>query len=125
MTRGKQIVERRKKKRFQAPKGLFAVLRPGYTKMGSVVDVSTGGLAFRYVDREKTPNGTYIDIFMIGEFFHLSKVPVKTITDFEVVNGRPYCSFTIRRCGVQFGELTDHQKAQVEQFIQERTIGEA
>jgi hypothetical protein len=123
MNNSRQIVERRQHKRFHAPKGLFAVLRPGYTKMGSVVDMSISGLAFRYVDREEPPKGTHMDIFMIGDVFHLGKVSVKTVSDVEVVHGRPYCSFTIRRCGVMFGELTDDQKAQLEQFIQDRTIG--
>jgi hypothetical protein len=123
MTNSKRTVERRQLKRFQAPKGLFAALRPGYTKMGSVVDMSMSGLAFRYVDREEPPKGTHMDIFMIGDVFHLGKVSVKTVSDIEVVHGRPYCSFTIRRCGVMFGELTDVQKAQLEQFIQDRAVG--
>jgi hypothetical protein len=119
------MVERRKRKRFKAPKGLFAVLKPGYTKVGSVVDMSTRGLAFRYVDREEPPNGTDIDIFMIGHGFCLGRAPVKTISDVEVVRGTPDYSVTIRRCGVQFGELTPDQKSELESFVQNYALGEA
>jgi hypothetical protein len=119
--KGKKQVERRKHKRFQAPKGLFAGFRPGYTKMGSVVDMSSNGLAFRYVDGEDHPSGTYMDIFMIGDVFHLGEVSVKVISDIEVVGGKS----SIRRCGVQFGELTDIQMFQLQKFIQDRTTGEA
>jgi hypothetical protein len=124
MTSKEKTIERRKHKRFQAPKGLFAMLKPGHTKVGSVVDVSTRGLAFRYVDREEIPNGTDIDIFMIGNDFRLGKVPVKTILDVEVVQGTHYYPITIRRCAVQFGELTPVQKSELESFIQNHTLGE-
>ena len=124
MTNSREIVERRKHKRFRTPKGLFAVLKPGYSKVGSVVDMSTKGLAFRYVDREELPNGTDMDIFMIGNGFRLGKVPVKTIADVEVVQGTPYYSITIRRCGVQFEELPPEQKCELESFIQNHTLGE-
>jgi hypothetical protein len=86
--------------------------------------MSTKGLAFRYVDREELPNGTDMDIFMIGNSFRLGKVPVKTIADVEVVQGTPYYSITIRRCGVQFEELTPEQKFELESFIQNHTLGE-
>ena len=124
MTKSGQMVERRKHKRFKAPKGLFAVLKPGYTKVGSVLDISTRGLAFRYVDREEPPNGTDIDIFMIGHGFCLGRAPVKSVSDVEVVRGMPDHSITIRRCGVEFGELTPDQKSELQSFVQNHALGE-
>lgn len=118
--KGKRRVERRKHKRFQAPKGLFAGFRPGYTKMGSVVDMNARGLAFRYVGGKDHVSGTCMDIFMIGDVFHLGEVSVKVISDVEVLGGKS----SIRRCGVQFGELTDIQRFQLQKFIQDCTAGE-
>jgi hypothetical protein len=100
------------------------VIGPGFTKVGEVTDISMGGLAFRYLERGKPLNGTYIDIFMIEEVFHFGKVSVKTISDVAVVGGTPSSLITIRRCGVQFGELTDHQMFQLENFIKDYATGE-
>jgi hypothetical protein len=119
------MAERRKHKRFQAPKGLFAVIGPGFTKVGEVTDISMGGLAFRYLDRETPLNGAYIDIFMIEEVFHFGKVSVKTISDVPVVGGTPSSLVTIRRCGVQFEDLTDRQVFQLENFIKNYATDEA
>lgn len=124
MTSSRQIVERRKHKRFQVPKGLFAVLGSGYTKVGPVVDISMKGLAFRYINKREPSNGAHMDIFTIGGDFYLPKVPVKIISDVEVLAGTPSSSIAMRRCSVHFGELTSYQKAQVEQFIQDHAIGE-
>ncbi len=124
MTSNGQMVERRKHKRFRVPKGIFTFLKPGYSKIGSVIDISSGGLAFRYIDGEEPSSGTNMDIFMFGDFFHMDNVPVRTISDIELVHGRPYVAVTVRRCGVQFGELTDRQKMQLEQCIEKYAIRE-
>jgi hypothetical protein len=45
----KEFVERRKEKRFQTEKNTYALLRARGSKLGRVIDISKGGLAFRYV----------------------------------------------------------------------------
>ncbi|UCD87998.1 MAG: PilZ domain-containing protein [Desulfobacterales bacterium] len=125
MTSSRQMVERRRHKRFRAPKGLFALLRPGYTKVGSVVDMGMSGLAFRYVARGESLNGSHVEIFMIGDGFYPGKVPIKIISDVEVVAGTPSSRFTMRQCAVRFSELTPQQKAEIERFIESLSVGEA
>lgn len=49
----KELVERRKHKRFQVPFGAFAVLGPHSTKVGRIMDISMGGLTFRHIDRKE------------------------------------------------------------------------
>lgn len=125
MIKSKGRVEHRKHKRFQIPKGSFAALGPDCTKVGPVVDMSMRGLGFRYVGSEEPPKGSYVDIFLSEGDFYLGKVPIKTISDVEVVDKAPSSSTTLRRCGVKFGTLTQNQKAQLERFILYHTIGEA
>jgi c-di-GMP-binding flagellar brake protein YcgR len=124
MTSSKQIVERRKQKRFQVPPGTFVALFPDYIRAGPVLDLSMGGLAFTYMSEEKPPNGLFeLEIILPEQAFHLQGVPFSTISDF-VREDVPSGYVTVRRCGVQFGELTDRQKHQLEYFIQNIAIGE-
>jgi hypothetical protein len=92
-------------------------------KLGTIIDINTIGLTLRYVDREKLSSGMYkMDIYMIGADFHLGQIPVETISDLELVHGRPYWPITIRRCGVEFEGLTPDQKSELESFIQNHTL---
>jgi len=119
----KELAERRRHKRFQAQEGAFAVVRPESTKLGQIIDISQGGLAFRYTVTGARANGAFeVDIFLAGDGFCLEKIPIKTVSDLKVPKKFSNGSLPMRRCGVQFGELTDNQIAQLEYFIQNHTI---
>ncbi len=124
MTSSKERVERRKHKRFQVRKGGFAGLGPYFENIGPIIDVSMGGLGFRYIGSEET-NGSYLDIFLADDDFYLRNVRFKTIWDFKSVNETLSSSVTMRRRGVQFKKLTDHQRSQLEYFIKNHAVGEA
>jgi hypothetical protein len=66
-----------------------------------------------------------IDIFISGTRLHLARVPAKTIYDTKVVNHDYTFSPFVerRRCGVQFGELTEEQAAQLGHFLETHTTG--
>jgi hypothetical protein len=118
--KGEEVVERRKHKRFHAKDGTFAVLRPQWpysTKIGQIIDISMGGLAFSDVAGEDQPNRSYeLDILLAEHSFHLTKIPFETIWDQEAEQ-LPSSTLSMRRCGVQFGELTRNQKSQLEYFV--------
>ena len=88
------------------------------------MDISMGGLAFRYLGLEEPNGSTYIDIFMNDLDFYLRNVTYRTISDFPMVtDGRT--TVALRRRGVQFLRMTPQQKAALEDFIQEHAVGEA
>jgi hypothetical protein len=120
----KEIVEKRQHKRFQVPKGTFVGLGPHDTKVGQIIDVGMGGLAFRYVGSEEPSNGE-LDIFLNERDFYLGRVPFRTVTDFEVSSRRDSSATAMRRSGVQFREMKSNQISQLEYFIQNHTLGEA
>ena len=123
VTKRKKIVERRKHKRFQVQDGAFAVLMPHFYNWGQIIDISRGGLAFRYTNNELTPNvSSNLGISLANVGFYLGKVPFKAISDFEIANEVPYSFRTTRRCGVEFGDLTLNQISQLEYFIRNHTI---
>ena len=117
--------EQRKHKRFQAPKGLLVGIGPEFNKVGPLIDLSMTGLAFHYVGtKEEPPKGSYVDIFMTDGDFYLGNLPIKLITDVEVVDTDPYPPSSLRRCGVRFEKITPQQKAKLKDFIENHTVGE-
>lgn len=124
MTAGKEIVENRRYKRFQVPKSAFVGFGPYDAKVGQIIDVGTGGLAFRYVGSEEPSNGE-LNIFLTERDFYIGRIPFKTISDFEIGNQTSSASVVVRRRGVQFGKLTHQQTSQLEYFIQNFTLGDA
>jgi hypothetical protein len=125
MSVAKKPIERRKHKRFRVPRDAYVAVRPAYLKLGRVIDIGIGGLTFRYIAEEHPPDlSSQLDIFLASEDFYLDKVPFETISDFQA-DAIPFSSVRMRRTGVQFRDLTPDQKAQLEKFIQDHTIGEA
>ena len=120
------MVERRKHKRFKVQGGAFAVLgtprRPHSTKVGQIIDMSIGGLAFSYIaDEDRSSASSELGIFLTDNSFHLRQIPFETISDLKT-NKVPFSSITMRRSGVQFGKLTHDQISQLEYFIRSHTI---
>jgi len=121
----KAFDEHRKHKRFQVPGGVFVGFGPRANKVGQVVDVSMGGLGYRYVGCEESSDGSHLDIFSTDNDFYLGAVPFKTVCDLQVVGRALSSPMTMRRCGVRFGKLSRKQSAHLEYFIQRYTLGEA
>jgi len=108
--------ERRKHKRYRAKSGTCAL----NSRVGEIIDISLGGLAFRYVDRgewDDMPPSDLGILFGNGDLC-LEDIPLKVISDCAINDG---INIT-RRCGVQFGELTKKQLEQLEYFIWANTI---
>jgi hypothetical protein len=122
MTNTKEQVERRKHKRFQAWNGAFVALGPFSLKLGQIVNMSMGGLAFRYIgssepSRMKTESKIFID-----NAFCLDNVPLETVSDFEAKQSS-FASLVMRQSGVQFGKLTPDQRSELKYFIHNHTAG--
>jgi len=118
-----ESVERRGHKRFQVQNRSYAALGPNDTMLGQIIDVSMGGLAFRYVPREGQADGSSLDIFSTDGGFFLAYVPFETVADFEIPDRKPpYCA-AMRRRHVQFGDLTHDQASQLEFLVQNYGTG--
>lgn len=116
--------EQRKFTRLLPQDLTFAVLRPDFTMLGKVKDISEGGLAFQYISHERRNRGSSeIDILVPGDSFYLPRVPSKIIYDIEIVE--EYQSVERRRCGLQFGALTKEQAAKLDFFLENYTTGTA
>jgi hypothetical protein len=118
--------DKRKFERYLAQDLAFAVFRPRFTKLGKIKDISAGGLSFEYVSTEgEIEDSSEIDIFMSGSRFHMTRVPAKTVYDSTVIS-HDYTFAPLvqrRRCGLQFGELTEEQSEQLKDFLKTHTTG--
>jgi hypothetical protein len=121
-----EVVERRRHKRFQAEEGAYVAVRPQYEKIGQIIDASQGGLGFRYmVSGGQEGASSELDIFLIGDSFHLDKLPFQIVSDEEIPKRLSPGTQKMRRCGVKFGELTQMQILKLEEFILNHTVDEA
>jgi len=125
MTNKKQVIERRKHKRFRVKDGTFAVLGRRYGKIGHIIDMSMSGLAFSYIAGEEQGDRSYeLSILLAEDSFHLTRIPFKTVWDTEAKEV-PFSTLAMRRCGVELGDLTERQISQMEYFVEKHTVGGA
>lgn len=127
MAKKERLVERRKHKRSRVKPCAVAVLTtrwPYSTPVGDILDISTSGLALRYVaDEVRCGTPSELTIVCANPGFYLRRVPVKAVSDFEMAK-TTFGSMVPRRLGLQFGDLTIGQMSKLEYFIQNHTTDE-
>lgn len=109
--------EQRKHKRFDVKDGAYSVLGYKPTVMGQIINMSMDGLAVIYKGK-RLKESSEVDLFISDAGFYLDQIPVKTISDHKLSGKFPFSSKTIWQRSMQFGELTEEQKAQMEHFLQ-------
>ena len=103
----------------------FAVIKSKPVKMGQIININKNGLAFDYIERRGEAMQVFkLDILYAQDTFYLGKLLFKPVYDYVIESEVPVNSFTIRRCGVQFGELTAYQKSRLEFFMQNHTLAQ-
>ena len=114
------VNERRKHKRFDAYSGVFSV----NSHFGLIVNISLGGLAFRYVDKgEWSDKGVNSGILFGEDDLWINDIPVKCISECIANDGVACKSTTVKRRSVEFGKLTADQQKLLENFIWVNTKG--
>lgn len=109
----KRTIERRKSKRYKAVEGAYAAISPSSHKLGQIIDISMGGLAFKYIDTKNngTKDQTQAEesIFLSSMGFYVGNLPFKTISDNEVTNTPSFSAMKVRERRVQFTDLSFKQ----------------
>jgi hypothetical protein len=128
----KEMVDHRAHQRYQVPTNSYISLGSDDRVLGQIIDISLGGIAFRYMGSEKLPDESHLDIVLTEGDLYLRKVPFKTVSDYEIpntvlcktVDPIPRSCRTMRRSGLQFGELTPEQRVQLEYYLLNYATGE-
>lgn len=124
MTRMNDLDDRRIHARFRVQEGAFAAPTSDARKLWQIIDISRGGLAFRYVDRgDVFEESSELEIITRDTLFSLENIPFRSISDSEIAD-EAFLNYPLRRHGVEFGTLGFTQKSQLENFIENHTEGE-
>jgi len=145
MTNRKELMERRKHKRFKVKSGAIAMIRPLPAKPEQIMDmgmgknaltakpkycqtinISKGGIAFRYIDRNGELNEPFeLNVSFVQDsisFTYLKYVPCKTVWTSHEASKPSSSQVKTKQRGVRFGKMTPHQTSQLNRFIQKYTI---
>ena len=122
-------LEQRHHKRLLFKENTFLALENGKTTVGGIKDLSKGGSSFEYFSGETLPieGQMKLDIFIFGNKFRLSEIPCNVTYDTPInkpLGRNGYVPpFIIKRCGVQFGDLTKKQHEQLLYFLDNHNTG--
>ena len=113
--------------RFLPQDETYVVLRPDFTKLGRLINISKGGLAFRYIAHQRQEQApTHLDLFVFNDAFYLPRIPCRVIYDIRLSEKqRSSASLERRRCGLELGEVTEVQASQLELYLKKHVAGEA
>ena len=93
------------------------------SRLGELIDIGFGGLAFRYADAEPWPRPAMQSAMLCGADDFCLQVPLSVVSDTRLepaaTMGQPG---TMWRRGMQFGELDADQLNQLIAFIRDNTI---
>lgn len=123
--------EKRRHRRYRVQEGIYAIVGSNANRMGQILDISLGGLAFTYKkisdlfqeeinDQEKMPD-LYI---FFDKLDFIKKVPphltARLVEEMEIAGAGPYSRRI--RCSLEFQQLTFSQKKWLKHFIRQHTI---
>jgi hypothetical protein len=118
MVEKETTVEKRKHKRFNAQKDTYVALVNDSIKVGEIINISEGGIAFSYMSKGTQLTGWHkINIFLSSKRFYLKEVPFKAVSDFYLDSKTPFSIVLMKQCSGQFGELTKAQRSHIDCFI--------
>ncbi len=111
---------RRKHQRAPVKAGAIAALND--SKIGSIADISRGGLAFRYIGFDHEDEDFFISesprVSIVNNAgFAMHHIPCKIVEVDTSPPEYPFSSLRRMQCRLQFIRLTSQQKAQLEYFI--------
>lgn len=115
---------RRKEARFSVSDSVYVVINTEPQTMGQMVEISTSGLAFTFVDlneasKRLSEQATLrMDLFAGGKGFFIKDLACRLVSKIENVSGQSISSLTIKRVGVEFEALTLPQQVQVNHLVQ-------
>jgi hypothetical protein len=114
-------LDRRKHKRHQVEEGALLSPFARHKKYWKMIDISSGGMSFQYIPSEDVNGFSKMDIVTQDRDFALDGIPFKVIWDSELPDVSA-SFFELRRCGVEFGALTDQQESLLAEFIRQHTL---
>jgi hypothetical protein len=112
------FIERRHDKRYAITNGIVALPRSTTVAIGTIVNISKGGIAVRYTSSaEQNGSSNQIDILLTDHNFFITEIPVNTIADFQIEDRVPFSYIYERRSCMQFHDLTANHRHQLDELL--------
>jgi hypothetical protein len=114
---------RRKEARFSVSDSVYVVINTEPQTLGQMVEISTSGLAFTFVDLNKASKRLSaqatlrMDLFAGGKGFFIKDLACRLVSKIENVSDQSLSSFTIKRVGVEFENVTLPQQVQINHLV--------
>lgn len=115
--------DRRESARLVPKQQSYVALRPDFSLLGRIIDISRGGLCFQYMagPRGEVRQGASleVDIFIGSNGFYLPDVPCRAVyrQTLDKPESKPG-AMVYHRCGVQFADLREDQRSKVHLFLE-------
>ena len=122
-------INKRKDSRFIAREELVAVVKCKFSsKFGVINDINRRGLAFHYLvtdfeHEESSEEVCELNIVCKPSGLSLTIGSCKIIKDNYIPPEYSFCLGLMRKCSVQFGDMTPTEKSRLEYFIKNFTEG--
>ncbi len=114
---------RRKEERFLMSDSIYVVLDTQPQTLGQVVEISSTGMAFTFVDidavsqRLADQTNLRMDLFAGGKGYCAKGLVGRVVSKIESAPTPSFSSLSIKRIGVEFEDLTVSQQVQVNQIV--------
>lgn len=107
--------ENRRSQRYQI--SVVKAIALSFDDVGRIRDISTGGFSAEYFNASLAVGDMCtVSIFEVRDKFYLKDIPVK-LSWVATIQGLPPASMNVQVAGVQFLEISDYQRAQIQYFI--------
>ncbi|MCG8565539.1 MAG: PilZ domain-containing protein [Desulfobacterales bacterium] len=90
--------------------------------LGQIIDISMGGLSFKYIDTgnlEQDTDGLEKEqtVFLSSMGYYVGDLCFKTISDYEVTDAPSFSSMKVRRRHIQFTDLSFKQLFDLDYYL--------
>jgi hypothetical protein len=128
--RMKRILDdnRRKEQRFLVADSLYVVIGTNPQTMGQVVEISSTGMAFTFVDidnaslRLSKQSIIHMDLFAGGRGVFIKNLACKLVSKIEDASDASHSALSIKRVGVHFENLSLPQQIQINHLVRRQYL---
>jgi PilZ domain len=119
---------RRKEERFSVEDSLYVVIATDPQTLGQVVEISSTGMAFTFVDiddaslRLSKQAILHMDLFAGGRGIFIKNLACKLVSKIENASEPSPSAFSIKRVGVHFEELSLPQQIQINHLVRRQYL---
>lgn len=115
-------IERREFERVKLVGAAYAAIGPDYSRMGHIMNISQGGVAFSYIYHRDMPELSGETKILISDNVEaLEEMPFIAILDTGAYIADPHSSVVIRHIRGRFGDLSPAQMEALMNFQKEKT----